>query len=89
LVWRIEFEASAKKELSKLDKQAARRILAFLRERVARLENPRTLGAALKGPRFGEFWKYRIGDYRVIAHIEDELLLILVVRIGDRKEVYR
>jgi mRNA interferase RelE/StbE len=89
LVWRIEFEASAKKELSKLDKQAARRILAFFRERVARLENPRTLGAALKGPRFGEFWKYRIGDYRVIAHIEDELLLILVVRIGDRKEVYR
>ena len=89
MVWRIEFEASAKKELSKLDKQAARRILAFLRERVARLENPRTLGAALKGPRFGEFWKYRIGDYRVIAHIEDELLLILVVRIGDRKEVYR
>jgi mRNA interferase RelE/StbE len=89
LVWRIEFEALAKKELSKLDKQAARRILAFLRERLAPLDYPRALGAALKGPRFGEFWKYRIGDYRVIARIEDELLLILVLRIGDRKEIYR
>ena len=89
MVWRIEFEASAKKELSKLDKPAARRILTFLRERVTPRENPRTLGAALKGPRFGELWNYRIGDYRVIARIEDELLLILVVRIGDRKEVYK
>jgi mRNA interferase RelE/StbE len=52
-------------------------------------ENPRTLGAALKGFRFGDLWKYRVGDYRIIARIEDELLLILVVRIGDRKEVYR
>jgi len=89
LVWRIEFEAAATKELAKLDKQAARRIIAFLRERVAPTENPRTLGAALKGFRFGDLWKYRVGDYRIIARIEDELLLILVVRIGDRKEVYR
>ena len=89
MVWRIEFEAAAKKELSKLDKQAARRIIAFLRERVAPLEDPRALGAALKGPRFGNLWKYRLGDYRIVARIEDDLLLILVVRIGDRKEVYR
>jgi mRNA interferase RelE/StbE len=89
LVWRIEFEAAAKKELSKLDKQTARRVIAFLRERVAPLEDPRTLGAALKGPRFGDFWKYRVGDYRIIVRIEDDLLLVLVVRIGDRKEVYR
>ena len=89
MVWRIEFDAAAKKELSKLDKQAARRILAFLRDRLAPLDDPRTLGAGLKGPRFGEFWKYRVGDYRIIARIEDDLLLILVVRIGDRKEVYR
>jgi mRNA interferase RelE/StbE len=89
LVWRIEFEASAKKELSKLDKQTARRVIAFLRERVAPLDDPRTLGAALRGPRFGDFWKYRVGDYRIIVRIEDDLLLVLVVRIGDRKEVYR
>ena len=89
MVWRIEFEAAAKKELSKLDKQAARRITSFLRERVAPLENPSSLGAALHGPRFGELWKYRVGDYRIIARIEDQLLLILIVRIGDRKEVYR
>ena len=89
MVWRIEFEAAAKKDLSKLDKQAARRVIAFLRERVAPLEDPRALGAALKGPRFGNLWKYRLGDYRIVARIEDDLLLILVVRIGDRKEVYR
>ena len=89
MVWRIEFEAAAKKDLSKLDKQAARRVIAFLRERVAPLEDPRALGAALKGPRFGDLWKYRLGDYRIVARIENDLLLILVVRIGDRKEIYR
>jgi mRNA interferase RelE/StbE len=89
LVWRIEFETAAKKELSKLDKQAARRILTFLRERVAPLDNLRNLGGALKGPQFGEFWKYRIGDFRVVARIEDSLLLILIVRVGDRKDVHR
>jgi mRNA interferase RelE/StbE len=53
------------------------------------LEDPRSIGQALKGTRFGEFWKYRVGDYRVIAHIEDDRLRILVVRIGNRREVYR
>jgi mRNA interferase RelE/StbE len=89
LVWKIEFEAGAKKELAKLDAQAARRILGFLKERIAPLEDPRSLGAALQGSRLGEFWKYRIGDYRIIARIEDSRMLIVVVRIGDRKDVYR
>jgi mRNA interferase RelE/StbE len=89
LVWRIEFETAAAKELSKLDKRAAQRILSFLRERLAPLDDPRILGAALKGPRFGEFWKYRVGDYRIVARLEDDVLLILVVKIGDRKDVYR
>jgi len=51
--------------------------------------DPRSLGQALKGERFGEFWKYRVGDYRVIARIEDQRLLILVVRIGHRSAVYK
>ena len=67
----------------------ARRILAFLRERVAVLDDPRSVGEALKGSRLGDFWKYRVGDYRVIAHIEDGALRILVLKVGNRREVYR
>ena len=89
LVWRIEFDEAALKELAKLDKPVARRILAFLRERVAALENPRSVGEALKGSALGEFWKYRIGDYRVIANIEDGALRILVLKVGNRRDVYR
>ncbi|ETN80531.1 addiction module toxin, RelE/StbE family [Necator americanus] len=89
LAWRIEFEDAALKELAKLDKPVARRILAFLRERVAVLDDPRSVGEALKGSRLGEFWKYRVGDYRVIANIEDGALRILVLKVGNRREVYR
>ena len=87
--WKIKFERSAERELSKLDQQAARRILAFLHGRVAALDDPRSIGEALKGSKFGAFWKYRVGDYRVIASIEDAELCILIVRIGNRREVYR
>jgi len=89
LVWRIEFDDAAKKDLSRLDKPVARRITAFLRERVATLENPRTIGEALTGSRLGEFWKYRVGDYRIISRIEDSTLLVLVVKVGNRSKVYR
>ena len=89
MAWRIEFEDAAFKELAKLDKPVARRILAFLRERVAVLDDPRSVGEALKGSRLGDFWKYRVGDYRVIAHIEGAALRILVLKVGNRREVYR
>jgi len=89
LVWRIEFEDAALKELAKLDKLVARRILAFLRERVAVLDDPRSVGEALKGSKLGEFWKYRVGDYRVITNIEDGALRVLALKVGSRKEIYR
>lgn len=89
MAWRIEFEDAALKELAKLDKQVARRILVFLRERVAGLEDPRSVGEALKGSKLGEFWKYRVGDYRIITNIEDGVLRILVLKVGNRREVYR
>ena len=89
MAWRIEFEGAAKKDLARLDNPIARRIAAFLRERVAVLDNPRSIGEALKGSRRGEFWKYRVGDYRIIASIEDRTVCILIVRIGNRREVYR
>lgn len=89
MAWRIEFEEGAKKDLAKLDKPTAQRLVAFLRERVLRQETPRDIGEALKGARLGDLWKYRVGDYRIIARIEDQLLVVLVVRIGNRREVYR
>lgn len=89
MAWKVELDPAAERELDKLDPQAARRILAFLHGRVAVLDDPRSIGQALKGSRLGEFWKYRVGDYRIISSIEDDALCILVVRIGNRREVYR
>ena len=89
MAWRIEFEDTALKELAKLDKKVARRILTFLRERVAVLDDPRSVGEALKGSRLGEFWKYRVGDYRIITNIDDGVMRILVLKIGNRRDVYR
>ncbi len=89
LGWRIEFHPKAEKELSKLDREVARKIVRFLGDRVAPLENPRSLGEALKGPELGRFWKYRVGDYRLIRPIQDERVTILMVTVGHRREVYR
>lgn len=89
MAWRIEFSRAAERELDKLDRQAAKRILRVLHERIAKADDPRTFGEALKGSKLGEFWKYRVGDYRLICAIEDQALRILVVRIGHRREVYR
>lgn len=86
MAWLISFDDRAKKDLAKLDKQVAKRITAFLRERVAVLDDPRSIGEALKGPKLGKFWKYRVGDYRIISSIEDSVLRILVVEIGNRRE---
>lgn len=89
MAWRIEVERRAVKELDKLDPPVARRILRFLHERLATLDDPRSLGEALRGSELGDFWKYRVGDYRIIAAILDDQLLILVVRVGRRDSVYR
>ena len=89
MAYSIEFAPEAVRELSKLDKPVSQRILKFLRDRLATIKNPRSIGSALKGSKLGEFWKYRVGDYRIICHIEDKRLLILVLRIGHRREVYR
>ena len=87
--WKVELDRAAVRDLGKLDQQAARRILAFLHGRVAALDDPRSIGEALKGSELGEFWKYRVGAYRVIARIEDDALRVLVVRVGSRDKVYR
>ncbi|WP_328747545.1 type II toxin-antitoxin system RelE/ParE family toxin [Geomonas anaerohicana] len=67
----------------------ARRILRFLRERVAALKDPRSIGEALVGAKLGGFWKYRQGDYRIVASIQDDIVTVLVLRVGHRREIYR
>ncbi|MGB9204619.1 MAG: type II toxin-antitoxin system RelE/ParE family toxin [Terriglobales bacterium] len=88
MAWKIDFDPAALKELAKLDKPVEQRILRFLRERVANLDDPRRIGARLQGILTG-LWKYRVGDYRLICSIEDDRLVVLVLRIGHRREVYK
>jgi mRNA interferase RelE/StbE len=85
----VELSESADRELGKLDAQQAKRVLKFLHQRIAKLDDPRSLGEALHGSSLGEFWKYRVGDYRLICKIDDDRLVVLVLRVGHRKEIYR
>ena len=89
MAWKIKFSSETDKQLLRLDKPVARRLYAFMMERVALLEDPRSIGEALKGSKLGDFWKYRVGDYRLICQIEDGALCVLVVKIGNRREIYR
>ena len=89
MVWRIEVSETAEKQLAKLDTTVAKRLRSFLRERLASLDDPRSIGQALRGSELGEFWKYRVGDWRLICQIKDAKILITVVRLGNRREVYR
>ena len=87
MAWRIEFDPAARRELEKLDKSVSARILKFLHVRVANLDDPRKIGERLKGP-LREFWKYRIGDYRLICSLKDDRLVVIVLHVGHRREVY-
>lgn len=84
--WTIEFDPRARNDFAKLEQGIRRRIVKFLQ----RLEqNPRRYGAALQGGTLGNYWKYRVGDYRLIADIRDSQLKVLLIKIGHRSEVYR
>ncbi len=88
MTWKIEYLASLKKDIKKLDQQTKKRLRAYLEERIAKLDNPRDVGSALKGSKLCEFWRYRVGDYRIICEIKDNALIILAIKIGHRKEIY-
>ncbi len=88
MAWTIDYTDSARKQLLKLDKQTARRIVDFMDARIASVDDPRSTGKALSGP-LGGFWRYRVGDYRVICDIQDGALRVLVVAVGNRRELYR
>ena len=89
MVWIIKYTESSSKQLKKLDKQTALRVLDYMDERVAVLADPRSLGKNLKGPKVGEYWRYRVGDIRVICNIVDGQMTVLVIEIGNRREIYR
>jgi mRNA interferase RelE/StbE len=86
--WHIEFASRAQRSIDKLAAPERRRIVRFLEERIAGPESPRRIGQALKGPPRG-LWRYRVGDYRIIVRIEDRVLTVLVLEIGNRREIYR
>jgi mRNA interferase RelE/StbE len=87
-VWRVEFDRNAARDLKKLGADAQRTILRYLRERIATADDPRRFGHALTGD-LKELWRYRIGDFRIVASIEDEKFIVLVVTVRHRREVYR
>lgn len=88
MTWKVSFEDRARKELRRLHPGQQERITAFLRERIATAEHPRHLGEPLAGTLSG-LWRYRVGDYRLLCRIEDARLVVLVVAVGHRREVYR
>jgi mRNA interferase RelE/StbE len=87
VTWIVEFDDAARKELRKLDRQAQQEILRYLRERIATDKDPRRFGKALHRELAG-LWRYRVQNYRLICHIEDQKLIVLVLRVGHRKDVY-
>lgn len=89
MAWAVEFDPDAVRDLKKLDHQVQVRIVAFLRNRVALLDDPRSIGEALAGTRLGHYWKYRVGDWRIICDIQDRRIVVRVLRVGNRREVYR
>ena len=89
MVWIDKYTESSSKEFKKLDKQTALRVLDDMDERVAVLADPRSLGQNLKGSKMGEYWRYRVGDIRVICNILDGQMTVLVIEIGNRREIYR
>lgn len=88
MAYKVSITKTAEKELSKLDKQTALRIIRFLRERLSVSENPKSLGKELAGS-LSLFWRYRVGDYRIICDVKDDELVIVALRIGHRKEIYK
>lgn len=87
-IWQVEFDRDAARDLKKLGKPAQRAILAYLRERIATSADPRRFGKAMTGDLKG-LWRYRVQDYRIVAKIEDDRFIVLVLTVGHRREVYR
>jgi mRNA interferase RelE/StbE len=89
MTWRVEFTPRAEKDIERLSTKDQRRILEFLTQRVSAHPNPRALAKRLTGTKEEEAWRFRVGDYRIITQFLDSRLVVLVVEVGNRREVYR
>ena len=89
MAWQINYTSTALKQLGKFDKPAARRIIDYMDERIGTLTDPRETGKALMGALLGGYWRYRVDEYRVICDIQDSVLCVLVIAVGNRKDVYQ
>ena len=89
MAWTIEYAQSSRKPMERLDPMVRRRIRAFLSERIALMDDPRLIGDALQGVRFAGMWRYRVGDYRILVDIRDDVVTVMVIGIGHRGDVYR
>ena len=87
--WAIWLDAEAARDLDVLDHTVSERVWKFLKERLAVLDDPRSIGKPLHGKRFSGIWRYRVGDQRILARIKDLEVVILVVAVGNRNRVYR
>lgn len=87
-MWAVEFTSRSRKQFAALPKATRARIMAFLEDRAAKRDNPRLLAKRLVGVA-DEVWRFRVGDFRILARFEDDRMIILVVEVGDRREVYR
>lgn len=86
MTYAVEWSRRSEKQLAKLDRQVARTLVRFMYERVHVAQDPRSIGKQLQD---SEFWRYRVGDYRILCEIQDERLTVLAVDLGHRREVYR
>ena len=86
LAYRVEFDPDALKDLKKLDRPVQQRLLGFLKTRVGQLGDPRELGEPLSGAALGNYWKYRVGDWRIICDIQDARIVVRVLRLGNRRD---
>ena len=89
MVWTVEYAASVREFVRKLAPDVRTRIRTYIEGRLASLDDPRQLGAPLRGTQFADLWRFRVGDYRIITRLEHSCLVILVLAVGHRSEVYR
>ena len=89
MAWRLEFDPDALKDLKRLDKSVQTRIVQFLRARIADSDDPRAIGEPLRGATLGNYWKYGVGDWRIICDIQGARVNVRVLRVGNRREIYR
>lgn len=88
MVWTIDYTDTARRALRKMDKQSARQIVEYLTNRIGEADDPYAFGKSLKGP-LGDYWRYRVGDYRIICEIHESAVRVLVVDVGHRREIYK